>query len=138
MSQALPSSTSFGANITPTYWSASQILGHSEGRAGYSDDDHGHKHHHHHGGYPHDQYYTYHSHNHLEDDEDMIDDYVSDLVNEVLEVSTSKDKIDLNISDETSSTLPMLICGHQDFVHHEKEDGKRKGEEPVSRNTSQV
>ena len=127
MSKPLPSSTSFGANITPTYWSASQILGHSEGRAGYSDNQVDYHEHHHH-----DQHYAYPNHNHFVDD-----DYGSDLVDEVLEVSTSESKCDLNISDETSSTLPMLAGGHKDkdYVPQEK---KRQGEETVRGNISQV
>merc|ERR1719320_1494121 len=132
MSKPIPSSTSFGANITPTYWSASQILGHT----GYSDHQGtGHGHHHHHAGDPHDQYYTYNNHNHSLDDE-HIDDYESDLVDEVLEVSTSECKSDLNISDETSSTLPMLV-GDQ-YVPHERNGKKRQREVADSRNISQV
>jgi hypothetical protein len=102
MVKPLPSSTSFAANITPTYWSASQILGHQD----LKHNDHGYNvtgqeygHHVHpdqHVHHPLNTYYT--------DDDDHDDHYVnygSDLVDEALEVNTSNYK-----SDETSSTLP--------------------------------
>ena len=127
MSQPPPSSTSFAANITPTYWSASQLLADHEHRTGASDTkhsnhDHPHYcltdpeygHHVHPSDHLYDQYYpahhdyrnTNHYHNLVVNDE--FGDYGSDLVDEVLEVNTSNCKSDLNISSETSSTLPMI------------------------------
>eukprot|EP00090_Calanus_glacialis_P046038 TRINITY_DN8846_c0_g1_i15.p1 TRINITY_DN8846_c0_g1~~TRINITY_DN8846_c0_g1_i15.p1 ORF type:complete len:761 (-),score=183.82 TRINITY_DN8846_c0_g1_i15:95-2296(-) len=128
MSHPPPSSTSFAANITPTYWSASQLLADHEHRTGVSDTNHSnhdhphyyvtdpeYEHHVHPSDHLYDQYYpvhhhhrnTNHYHNHVVNDE-QFGDYGSDLVDEVLEVNTSNCKSDLNISSETSSTLPMI------------------------------
>ena len=109
LSQPLPGS----ADVTPTYWSASQLLADHENRTGGR-----HQHYHHQPDHLH-HLHPPHNHGHLHqisnnseehyfDNDEYVDDYGSDLVDEVLEVSTSECKSDLNISDETSSTLPML------------------------------
>ena len=136
------SSTSFGANITPTYWSASQILGHSHNHEQYRDNNHDydyheHEHNNHHAEYPHNRYFTYHNQNHTEVVEDILD-YGSDLVDEALAVSTSDYKSDLNISSDTSFTLPMLEGGHHDFVQNTRQTMTGLHQEHVVRNISQV
>ena len=136
MSHPPPSSTSFAANITPTYWSASQLLSDHEHRTGASDPeqnnpDHPHYYvtdpdygqHVHPSDHLYGQYYLEHLdhrntnnyHNHVENEE-QFDDYDSDLVDEVLEVNTSTCKSDLNMSGETSSTLPMIGTSEQGSV----------------------
>ena len=109
LSQSLPSS----ADVTPTYWSASQLLADHENRTGgrqqycLHQPDHLHHPHplHNHGVF---SPISNLSKGHYFDNDEYVEEYGSDLVDEVLEVSTSECKSDLNISDETSSTLPML------------------------------
>ena len=133
MSHPPPSSTSFANNITPTYWSASQLLTEHEHRISASPADHNNHNHPlyyvtspehvdhvhpsdhlyhqyypvHHQGHAHDLRNTYNYHNQTVNDE-QFGDYGSDLVDEVLEVNTTKSKSDLNISDASSSTLLMI------------------------------
>ena len=118
------SSASFGANITPTYWSASQLLADHENRTGENKNSEQHQDHHLEHCHPSDHLYHlynplhYHGHFHEDkskfgnhhhfDNEEHIDDYGSDLVDEALKGNRSEYKSDLDISDETSSTLPML------------------------------
>ena len=71
----------------------------------------------HHHGHLHEDSYIYNYHNDVGDDEDL-GDYDSDLVDEVLEVNTSKSKSDLNMSDETSSTLPLVTSDQDDYRGH--------------------
>ena len=84
-----PSSTSFANNITPTYWSASQLLADHEHR---KRDNPNNYHHHHHGHHYH-QYYPVHHESHFEDhDSDLLEDNNNEH----------------NTSDHSSSTLVML------------------------------
>ena len=84
-----PSSTSFANNITPTYWSASQLLADHEHR---KRDNPNNYHHHHHGHHYH-QYYPVHHESQFEDhDSDLLEDNNNEH----------------NTSDHSSSTLVML------------------------------
>ena len=84
-----PSSTSFANNITPTYWSASQLLADHELR---KRDNPNNYHHHHHGHHYH-QYFPVHHESHFEDhDSDLLEDNNNDH----------------NSSDHSSSTIVML------------------------------
>ena len=84
-----PSSTSFANNITPTYWSASQLLADHEHR---KRDNHSH-HHLHHGQHYHQYYPVHHQTSHYEDhDSDILEDNNNDH----------------NTSDQSSSTIVML------------------------------
>ena len=84
-----PSSTSFANNITPTYWSASQLLADHEHR---KRDNHS-NHHLHHGHHYHQYYPVHHQTSHYEDhDSDIVEDNNNDH----------------NTSDQSSSTIVML------------------------------
>ena len=84
-----PSSTSFANNITPTYWSASQLLADHEHR---KRDNPNNYHHHHHGHHYH-QYYPVHHESQFEDhDSDLLEDNNNEH----------------NTSDHSSSTMVML------------------------------
>ena len=90
-----PSATSFANNITPTYWSASQLLGDHEHRKSRENSSVGSSNHHHnHHGHHYHQYYPVHHHSpHYEDhDSDIIEDNNNDH----------------NASDQSSSTIVML------------------------------
>ena len=121
--QALPSNTSFAANITPTYWSASQLLANIEDRNEDTEDKH--KNHDHHDYIVSGQEYTYHvqpphrlhdhhhyhhhhhhAHNYNTRDDGDYDNYGSDLVDEVLEGNTSTDTTSTLHSD-TGSVVDM-------------------------------
>ena len=91
-SPAPPSSTSFAANLTPTYWSASQLLADHETRRQHG---HQHLHQHQHGpGQHYHQYLPVHHQHHYEPDHDS--DILEDNNNEH------------NTSDQSSSTIVML------------------------------
>ena len=84
-----PSATSFANNITPTYWSASQLLADHEHR---KRDNPNNYHHHHHGHHYH-QYFPVHHESHFEDhDSDVLEDNNNEH----------------NTSDNSSSTIVML------------------------------
>ena len=84
-----PSSTSFANNITPTYWSASQLLADHE----YRKRDLPSTHHHHHGHHYHQYYPVHHQTSHYDDhDSDILEDNNNDNT----------------ASDQSSSTIVML------------------------------
>ena len=84
-----PSSTSFANNITPTYWSASQLLADHE----YRKRDLPSNHHHHHGHHYHQYYPVHHQTSHYDDhDSDILEDNNNDNA----------------ASDQSSSTIVML------------------------------
>ena len=117
MSRPPPSSTSFANNITPTYWSASQLLAEHEQRVSSGQEDPFYyvtspelDNHLHLSDYDHPQNYFYDPRNNYSFDnqiviEEQFGDYSSDLADEALEVNTTKSVQDLNMSDESSSTI---------------------------------
>ena len=89
-----PSSTSFANNITPTYWSASQLLADHETRSRKPREAH-----HHHGQHYHQYYPVHHQlhHHHYDVDDQDMSDILEDNNNDVA-----------NSSDQSSSTIVML------------------------------
>ena len=84
-----PSSTSFANNITPTYWSASQLLAdHEHRKRDLPSSNHPHHGHHYH------QYYPVHHHT------SHYDDHESDILED--------NNNEHNTSDQSSSTIVML------------------------------
>ena len=120
-----PSSTSFSNNITPTYWSASQLLGVHEHTHSDGADDTNHHYFTLHSEHPSPQYQNYHHHEPYQDyrkeyncndeigSDDQYNDYCSDILDEALEVNTTDSKSDLNISDESCSTLVIINTSQQ-------------------------
>ena len=94
---APPSSTSFANNLTPTYWSASQLLADHETRSRKLPRE---SHHHHHHGQHYHQYYPVHHqlhHHHYDVDDQDMSDILEDNNNDAA-----------NSSDQSSSTIVML------------------------------
>ena len=89
-----PSSTSFANNITPTYWSASQLLADHETRSRKPRESH-----HPHGQHYHQYYPVHHQlhHHHYDVDDQDMSDILEDNNNDVA-----------NSSDQSSSTIVML------------------------------
>ena len=89
-----PSSTSFANNITPTYWSASQLLADHETRSRKPRESH-----HHHGQHYHQYYPVHHQlhHHHYDVEDQDMSDILEDNNNDVA-----------NSSDQSSSTIVML------------------------------
>ena len=86
-SRVPPSSTSFANNITPTYWSASQLLADHE----HKKRDNPNNYHHHHHGHHYHQYYPVHHESQFEDHDSLEDN-----------------NNEHNTSDNSSSTMVML------------------------------
>ena len=91
----------------------------------------------HHQGHAHDLRNTYNYHNQTVNDE-QFGDYGSDLVDEVLEVNTTKCSDDLNMSDESSSTLLIINNSLQGSVAELKSSGKQESFAENKRNITQV
>ena len=90
-----PSSTSFANNITPTYWSASQLLADHETRSRKPRESHHHHGQHYHQYYP--VHHQLHHHNHYDVEDQDMSDILEDNNNDVA-----------NSSDQSSSTIVML------------------------------